>query len=147
MQDFGKIVDLIIKELLTAQDKNQTEKNIIMRLLRNGYKMDQIDHAFELIIKKIKEDEACDEGKNRIRKTKIRILTNREKYRLTSEAHRFLLEHYYNENINNEELEELLNTIEKVDKIFDIDNLTDLIQKMIFKKHYQQNIVAGKFIH
>ncbi len=147
MRDFDKIVDLIIKELLTAQDKNQTEKNIIMRLLKNGYKMEQIDQAFELIIKKINEDEEPGKIVNNYSFKSIRILTETEKYRLTSDANRFLLYHYYNQNITRDELEELLENIEKVDKILDIDNLTDLMQNIIFHKRCQHYQYAGKFIH
>ncbi|MDD5066956.1 MAG: DUF494 family protein [bacterium] len=144
MKNFDKIVDLIIKELLSVDDSEDTEKNIVMRLLKHGYKIDQIDEAFEFIIKKIREHHDED-GEERTISRKIRILTDREKYKMTSEAHRLLLEHYYNDNLSSRDLEDILSQIEQNNHILDTEHLEELIHRILFKKsahssrfYYQQ---------
>lgn len=138
MKNFDKIVDLIIKELLSAANSEETEKSVIERLLRNGYRMQQIDEAFEFIIKKIRENEEEEEtGPEAI---KIRVLSHTEKYKLTAEAHRHLLGHYYGGHISLQDTEEILTRIEKINHIIDLEHLQELIQRVLFKKINQNSL-------
>lgn len=128
MKNVGKIVDLIIKEILSPEKADVTEQNVINLLLQSGYAMEEIDSAFHYIIRKIRENEAQAHFVQR-----IRILSIEEKAKLSPEANRTLLQYYYNNTLSYTDLEDILKQVAEVNKIVDIEDLNYLIQNLVLK--------------
>lgn len=135
MKKIDKIMDLIIKEILNPEKIDTSEKNVITQLLQSGYNMDEIDEAFDFIFKKLHENGNYKTFSNK----KIRVLTNSEKFKLSAEANCTLLQHYYNNDISYENLEEILGKIEENDKLVDLNNLNNIIQKILFKQKIEKS--------
>ena len=144
MKNLDRIVDLIIKELFKVDDLNNPKQRVIMNLLKSGIDPEEIDKAFHFIIKKIHQYE---NNKTIYKEKKFRILTTRERSRLSREAHRYLYNYYYNDTITWKEMEIVINNIERMERVVDVNGLNKLIEKVLFDKNLKSIKVNSSIIH
>ncbi len=143
MKDLNKIVDLIIKELFDLKDEGSSEQKVLMQLLESGIDLEEIDKAFCFIVKKIHQN---NQNKNKKIK-KMRVLTAQEKFRLSKDAQACLYDYYYNDSITWQEMERVINNVEKMNQVLDVSDLNMLIEKIIFAKKHENIMVCGLDVH
>lgn len=143
MKDLNKIVDLIIKELFDLKDEGSSEQKVLMQLLESGIDLEEIDKAFCFIVKKIHQN-----NQNKKKKIKkMRVLTAQEKFRLSKDAQACLYDYYYNDSITWQEMERVINNVEKMNQVLDVSDLNVLIEKILFAKKYENIMVCGLDVH
>ncbi len=142
MKNLDKIVDLIIKELFKFDDLNEAKQRVIMSLLENGVKLEDINSAFHFIVKKIHENNKF----NNVKK-KNRILTNNERSRLSEEAYQYLYNYYYNNIMTWKQMEEVIYNVEKMPCVVDVNDLNQLLEKILFTKNIKNINIDNSIIH
>ncbi len=143
MKNINKIVDLIIKELFKVDDMDDSKQRVIMQLLESGIPPDQINKAFHFIIKKINQN---NKNKN-VGDRKFRILTNRERSRLSEDAHQSLYDYYYNNTLSWTEMEELINRIERMEYVVDVKGINYIVEQLVFGNNFKGGRISSSIIN
>ncbi len=129
MRRVEKIVEIILSEILSPERVEITEKKIMSILLQQGYKVEEINEALHLIFAKLKNHQ------HQIPHSKdkpIRVFTPIERYKMSLEAQRLLLQLYYSNAITLLQLEEILSHIESTNEIIvDKDVLINIINDIM----------------
>ncbi|MGM0472211.1 MAG: DUF494 family protein [Bacillota bacterium] len=126
-----EIVSYLVKRIMHDDDIIENEEELVRNLIDQGYDIDDIDTAFDLIFA---TDVADDENKDEELKfaEANRILDLRERFKLSTSAQGVLIRLASLSLINDDELERVLKkTLQTREREIGLKNLWQVLQKVI----------------
>lgn len=140
MRRIHKIVEIILSEILSPERVEITEKKIISILTQQGYRLDEINEALQFIFNTLKNNS---QNSARISNRPIRVLSEFERFKISSDAQKILFKLYYSGAITLPQLEEILSRTDTINEVITekiilnlIDEVVGLTEKNLYIKRY-----------
>ena len=132
------IVTTIVKAIVQPDDMASIEKKLFNKFSGEGYEYEDIRQAFNIVLGLIGERVRTDRSLGTERP--IRVLSDRERIRLSEDASSWLLGLYYSGEIELHELEEILSRVLGVNRSLGLKEIR-ITAHRILKRNLQQAAV------
>ena len=125
-----EIISYISHELLSQENMPAIEKKVINELQAKGYEYYEISEALTFIIKFIENNKT----KEKSFKSSMRVFSIEEKFKLTQESRKWLMQIYEYRSISFAEFEDVMAIVSSSVRIYDVDDIKNLVQSMRYKR-------------
>jgi hypothetical protein len=132
------IVSTIVKAIVQPDDMAAIEKKLLNKFSGEGYEYEDIRQAFNIVLGLIGERVKSDRLHGTERS--IRVLSDRERIRLSEEASSWLLGLYYSGEIELYELEEVLSQVLSVNRSLCLKEIR-ITARRVLKRNLQRAVV------
>jgi len=142
MKRIHKIVEIILSEILSPERVEITEKKIMSILTQQGYKIEEINEALQIIFNTLKNNS---QNSIKISNRPIRVLSDFEQFKITVEAQKILFKLYYSGAISLLQLEEILSRADTISGIINEKTISNLIDEVVGLT--EKNLYISRYIN